>query len=54
MIEFNGSETAGEANDDFEIESGHLLTDAEAANIVYVAKVTDTNLLTRSFPRHSL
>lgn len=42
VVEFNGSETTDEANDDFEIESGLLLTDAETANIVYVAKVTDT------------
>lgn len=51
VVEFNGSETRDEANEDFEIESGLLLTDSNKAEIVFIKRVEDANLFDSLFSK---
>jgi hypothetical protein len=44
LIELNGVEYKGEPQDDWEIEGRLLLTDAETANVRYIAFVEDTGI----------
>lgn len=42
MVKLNGHEYRGQPGDEFDVEGGRLLTDAEEANVLYVAYTDDS------------